>query len=67
MTESHRTVLQQTKGLALEQIDILYQNASPRNSVAYRNQLIANDVRVAQVYHKDAHGETQSNEEKEKV
>jgi len=42
----------ETKGLALEQIDILYQNTTPIHSVAYRNQMIANDVHVAEVYHK---------------
>jgi sugar porter (SP) family MFS transporter len=29
----------ETKGLSLEQIDILYQNTTPRQSVAYRRQL----------------------------
>ncbi|CAG7847738.1 Probable glucose transporter rco-3 [Serendipita indica DSM 11827] len=37
----------ETKGLSLEQIDILYQNTTPIKSVAYRNQLIAHDVHVA--------------------
>lgn len=34
----------ETKGLSLEQVDILYQNTTPIKSIAYRNQLIANDV-----------------------
>lgn len=34
----------ETKGLSLEQIDILYQNTTPIKSVAYRNQLIAEDL-----------------------
>ena len=31
----------ETKGLSLEQIDVLYQNVAPINSVAYRKRLIA--------------------------
>lgn len=34
----------ETKGLALEQIDILYQNSTPRNSIKYRNQMIAEEL-----------------------
>jgi SP family sugar:H+ symporter-like MFS transporter len=37
----------ETKGLSLEQVDILYQNTTPVKSVAYRNQLIAHNVRAA--------------------
>lgn len=37
----------ETKGLSLEQIDILYQNTTPIKSVAYRNQLIAHNVHAA--------------------
>jgi SP family sugar:H+ symporter-like MFS transporter len=37
----------ETKGLSLEQIDILYQCTTPRQSVAWRNQLIAEDVHAA--------------------
>lgn len=33
----------ETKGLSLEQVDILYQNTTPIRSVQYRNQLIAED------------------------
>ncbi|KAF8517997.1 MFS monosaccharide transporter [Hysterangium stoloniferum] len=33
----------ETKGLALEQVDILYQNSTPRNSIKYRNQLMAKE------------------------
>ncbi|EPQ56379.1 MFS monosaccharide transporter [Gloeophyllum trabeum ATCC 11539] len=32
------------KGLSLEQVDILYQNTTPRRSVQYRKQLVAEDV-----------------------
>jgi hypothetical protein len=31
----------ETKGLSLEQIDLLYQNVAPINSVSYRKRLIA--------------------------
>ncbi|KZT27740.1 MFS monosaccharide transporter [Neolentinus lepideus HHB14362 ss-1] len=37
----------ETKGLSLEQVDILYQNTTPMRSVAYRKQLIAQDVHPA--------------------
>ncbi|KAF8489048.1 MFS monosaccharide transporter [Gautieria morchelliformis] len=54
----------ETKGLALEQIDILYANASPRNSVAYRNRMIAEDMHGAEAYGKNLHHDTASREEK---
>lgn len=31
----------QTKGLSLEQIDLMYQNTTPVNSLAYRRRLMA--------------------------
>lgn len=34
----------ETRGLSLEQIDLLYQHSTPRTSVAMRNKLIAIDV-----------------------
>ena len=37
----------ETKGLSLEQIDILYQNTTPVKSVSYRKQLIAHNVHAA--------------------
>ncbi|KAI0032308.1 MFS monosaccharide transporter [Vararia minispora EC-137] len=37
----------ETKGLSLEQIDLLYLNSTPLTSVAYRNKLIAENSRVA--------------------
>ncbi|KAL5633294.1 hypothetical protein ACGC1H_003704 [Rhizoctonia solani] len=40
-------LIPETKGLSLEQIDILYQNTNAINSVAYRRQLIAEDVHAA--------------------
>ncbi|PVF97964.1 putative monosaccharide transporter [Serendipita vermifera] len=62
----------ETKGLSLEQIDILYQNTTPVKSVAYRDQLIAHNVRAADedaihrvtedVLHQHPKGETASNE-----
>jgi len=33
----------QTKGLSLEQIDLMYQNTIPVNSLAYRRQLLVQD------------------------
>nr|VWO96985.1 Glucose transporter rco-3 [Ganoderma boninense] len=47
----------ETKGLSLEQVDLLYQNSTPITSVKYRRELIAQDVHVADVkgdvYHHD--------------
>lgn len=37
----------ETRGLSLEQIDLLYQYSTPMTSVKLRNQLLANDVRAA--------------------
>jgi MFS transporter, SP family, sugar:H+ symporter len=34
----------ETKGLSLEQIDVLYQNVAPINSVSYRKRLLAEEV-----------------------
>lgn len=39
------------KGLSLEQIDILYRNASPRESWAYRKYILDNDVHDAEMSH----------------
>ena len=33
----------ETKGLSLEQIDVLYQNVAPVNSVSYRKRLLATE------------------------
>lgn len=43
----------ETKGLSLEQVDLLYQNSTPITSTRYRRELIANDVHVADVHAKD--------------
>lgn len=40
-------LIPETKGLSLEQIDILYQNSNAIQSVAYRRQLIAENVHPA--------------------
>ena len=40
----------QTKGLSLEQIDLLYQNSTPITSTRYRREIIANDVHVSDVH-----------------
>jgi MFS transporter, SP family, sugar:H+ symporter len=34
----------QTKGLSLEQIDVMYQNTTPLRSLEYRRRLLANDI-----------------------
>jgi sugar porter (SP) family MFS transporter len=39
----------ETKGLSLEQIDLLYQNSTPITSVSYRRELLANDVHISDV------------------
>ena len=39
----------ETKGLSLEQVDLLYQNSTPITSVKYRRELIARDIHVADV------------------
>ncbi|KAI1793556.1 MFS monosaccharide transporter [Ganoderma leucocontextum] len=43
----------ETKGLSLEQVDLLYQNSTPISSVQYRRELIAQDVHVADVKGED--------------
>ncbi|TBU27241.1 MFS monosaccharide transporter [Dichomitus squalens] len=37
----------ETKGLSLEQIDILYENSTPLTSVKYRRELIAQNIHVS--------------------
>ena len=37
----------ETKGLSLEQVDLLYQYTNPWNSVEFRNKLIAEDVHIS--------------------
>jgi MFS transporter, SP family, sugar:H+ symporter len=36
----------ETKGLSLEQIDLLYRNTLPVNSVTYRKQLVAEGIEL---------------------
>ena len=46
----------ETKGLSLEQVDLLYINSTPLTSRSYRNKLIAEDTHVQAVAphdHKD--------------
>jgi hypothetical protein len=38
----------ETKGLSLEQIDLLYQNVAPVNSVSYRKRLLAEGTELSQ-------------------
>ena len=54
-------MIYETKGLSLEQIDLLYQNSTPITSVRYRKELIAQDLHVSDVKgvpaeHHDDHG-----------
>lgn len=39
----------ETKGLSLEQIDMLYRNVAPIHSVAYRKRLIAEGKELSEV------------------
>ncbi|KAI0334532.1 MFS monosaccharide transporter [Cubamyces sp. BRFM 1775] len=39
----------ETKGLSLEQVDLLYQNSTPITSTRYRQELIAQDLHVSDV------------------
>ncbi|KDQ19558.1 hypothetical protein BOTBODRAFT_28136 [Botryobasidium botryosum FD-172 SS1] len=46
----------ETKGLSLEQVDILYQNTTPVHSIAYRRQLLAENIHTTDaeaIAHKD--------------
>jgi len=38
----------ETKGLSLEQIDLLYQNATPIQSVSYRKQLLVKGTELSE-------------------
>jgi MFS transporter, SP family, sugar:H+ symporter len=38
----------ETKGLSLEQIDLLYQNVAPVNSVSYRKRLLAEGTELSE-------------------
>jgi hypothetical protein len=38
----------ETKGLSLEQIDLLYQNVAPINSVSYRKRLLAEGTELSE-------------------
>lgn len=66
-------LIPETKGLSLEQVDILYQNTTPPKSVAYRRQLILEDVHaadpesLARVSSKHSHAEELKEEEKDDV
>ena len=42
----------QTKGLSLEQVDLLYLNSSVLGSQKYRAELLAQDIHVADVHNK---------------
>ncbi|OCH87378.1 MFS monosaccharide transporter [Obba rivulosa] len=53
----------ETKGLSLEQIDLLYQHSTPLTSRKYRRELIANDIHVADTAGK-VHSDDKASEEK---
>ncbi|PIL25089.1 MFS general substrate transporter [Ganoderma sinense ZZ0214-1] len=59
----------ETKGLSLEQIDLLYQNSTPITSVKYRRELIAQDLHVADLHagQGEALGEKAELEESQQV
>lgn len=57
----------ETKGLSLEQVDLLYQNSTPITSTRYRRELIANDIHVADVAAPGKHLHVDEKDESEKV
>lgn len=52
----------ETKGLSLEQIDVLYQNTTPIQSVAYRKQLVAGEIQVADMLERDTKDHSSADE-----
>ncbi|KAI0372752.1 general substrate transporter [Pilatotrama ljubarskyi] len=56
----------ETKGLSLEQVDLLYQNSTPITSARYRRELITRDVHIADVKG-GAHEITEDHDEKQQV
>ncbi|KAI0766561.1 MFS monosaccharide transporter [Trametes elegans] len=57
----------ETKGLSLEQVDLLYQNSTPLTSAAYRRELVARDLHVADVAGKHHDGGVVEQDADEKV
>jgi MFS transporter, SP family, sugar:H+ symporter len=60
----------ETKGLSLEQVDILYQNTTPVRSISYRKRLLAEDVHASDVkaiHDHEKAGAHESYEHSEKV
>jgi MFS transporter, SP family, sugar:H+ symporter len=37
-------MIPETKGLSLEQVDLLYRNSSPRNSIAFRDKMMVENM-----------------------
>jgi MFS transporter, SP family, sugar:H+ symporter len=37
-------MIPETKGLSLEQVDLLYRNSSPRNSIAFRDKMMKENM-----------------------
>lgn len=52
----------ETKGLSLEQIDLLYQNSTPISSVQYRRELVAQDFHAAPAKEETHHDDHDSAE-----
>ncbi|KAI0644198.1 MFS monosaccharide transporter [Trametes meyenii] len=53
----------ETKGLSLEQVDLLYQNSTPLTSGRYREELIAQDLHVSDIkHHEERHDEKEATE-----
>ena len=47
----------ETKGLSLEQVDLLYQNSTPLSSRRYREEILAQDIHVSDVKEDHQHHE----------
>ena len=55
----------ETKGLSLEQVDLLYQNSTPLSSQRYREEILAQDIHVADIKEDHQHHDNVSNEKVE--
>ena len=54
----------ETKGLSLEQVDLLYQNSTPLTSGRYRQELIAQDLHISDMKHHEERHEDKETAEK---
>ena len=55
----------ETKGLSLEQVDLLYQNSTPLSSRRYREEILAQDIHVSDVKEDHQHHDNVSHEKVE--